>query len=90
METLIKQSKNIVKQLLETRMFVQKSGKAIDWLCNIALCITMITPFFFVAKMYTISFIFCICIIIILMRVSTIQKKCDTGIEALKKSINEI
>lgn len=89
METLIKQSKSIVKQLLETRMFVQKSGKVIGRLCNIALCITMITPFFFVAKMYVVSVIFCMCIIVILILINTIQKECDIYIKVLKKRINE-
>ena len=60
MSEIIAQAQCLTKEALDVKNYILKTGKITSRLCNFAVFIVIVTPFFFVAKMYIIGAICCL------------------------------
>ncbi len=88
MSEIIAQAQCLTKEALDVKNYILKTGKITSRLCNFAVFIVIVTPFFFVAKMYIIGAICCLSIIIILIIVSAIQKKWKLRLKTLGENVD--
>ena len=89
LETIIQESKGLVAQSLQTSTLVQKSVKISNTLCDLAICITIMTAFIWIVKMHVLLGLCYVYIILLLVKVSIMQKKRDICIKTLNEKINE-
>lgn len=67
--------------------YINKSGKMVDRILNLAVCATIIAPFLFVAKMYVVFTVCCISILVLLIITYIIQHQWDVINQKLKAKI---